>query len=90
MNTMTMQDYAATDARSVKAWMDGKDDGRGRAFEVFRQEAIRCDATLTEADINNRYRVALANGWLCKKRHRTIMILAGCAIYTLAILYIVL
>lgn len=84
MNTMI--DYAGIDSRSTKAWLSGKDDGRARAFAMFRKEALRSSPNLTEDEVMNRYRDAIANGWLEKKGRTAVMILAGCAIYTAAVI----
>lgn len=84
MNTMI--NYAETDRRSTKAWLSGKGDGRANAFSMFRKEVLRSNPTITEDEVMNRYRDAIANGWLEKKVRRAVIILAGCAIYAVAVI----
>jgi hypothetical protein len=56
-------DHAAKDPRSVKAWLDGRDDGRATLYNVFRKKALKRHPSLTDADVDRLYREALQTGW---------------------------
>lgn len=56
-------DHAGNDPRSVKAWLQGKDDGRTMLYEVFRKKTLKRKPSLTEAEIDLLYREALQSGW---------------------------
>lgn len=82
----TMINYAGNDRRSTQAWLSGKDDGRANAFSIFRNEVLHNTPTISEDEVMSRYRDAIENGWIEKRGRRAVMILAGCAIYAVAVI----
>jgi hypothetical protein len=56
-------DHAAKDPRSVKAWLDGRDDGRAMLYNVFRKKALKRQPAITDAEIDRLYGDALRAGW---------------------------
>lgn len=80
-------DFAANDPRSVKAMLENRDDGRGMAYEAFRREELRRNPGLSEGALAARFRDAMANGWLDRKRTLALAALAACALYTFAVTY---
>ncbi len=51
-----MLDYAGTDARSVKAMLTGNDDGRTKAYECYRAEAVARKPDISEEELAENYR----------------------------------
>ncbi len=85
MKAIAQKNYAATDPRSVQAMLAGTDDGRGRAFELFRRQALRKAPGLSNEMLDEQYRRALANGWLQQQKRKAVRIFAMCFFYVVAV-----
>jgi hypothetical protein len=88
-NNDVNRDYAGDDPRSVKAWLRGEDDGRGRAYERFHRELLRRDPTTPEDEMEGRYHAALQAGWCQPKTRYRKHKLIGFVLYAALVCYYV-
>lgn len=87
MNEYMGTNYAGTDPRSVKAMLENRDDGRGKAYAMYRLEALRANPGMSEDALAAGFRVALSNGWVERKRSLAIVALVVSAVYAAAVTY---